>query len=56
MNKRRFARREDLDLSKAEFAVLKRLNTPDKIQTYLDAIPQHFEVGGERGRRGHSSR
>jgi len=47
MIKRRFARREDLDLSKAEFAILKRLNTPEKIQAYLDAIPQNFELGGE---------
>jgi len=47
MNKRRFARREDLGLTNAEFAILKRLNTPEKIQAYLDAIPQNFEIGGE---------
>ncbi len=47
MKKKRFARREDLGLTKAEFAILRRLNTPEKIQAYLDAIPQNFEIGGE---------
>ncbi|MBE0613270.1 MAG: hypothetical protein IH604_06360 [Burkholderiales bacterium] len=47
MNKRRYATREDLGLRKAEFAVLRRLNTPEKIQAYVDAIPQNFEIGGE---------
>jgi hypothetical protein len=43
----RFARREDLGLSKAEFAVLRRLNTPQKIQDFLNAIPANFEIGGQ---------
>ena len=43
----RFASREDLGLSKADFAVLKRLNTPHKIQDFLDRIPPNFEVGGQ---------
>jgi len=47
MNRRRYARREDLGLTKAEFAILRRLNTPEKIQDYIDAIPQNFEIGGE---------
>ena len=46
MNKKRCASREDLGLTKAEFAILRRLNTPEKIQNYLDAIPQNFEIGG----------
>ena len=47
MRKRRFASREYLGLSKSEFAILRRLNTPAKIQAYIDAIPQNFEIGGE---------
>ena len=47
MKNKRFASREDLGLTKAEFAILRRLNTPKKIQAYLDAIPQNFEIGGE---------
>ncbi|MGP1678045.1 MAG: hypothetical protein ACTS6J_12920 [Burkholderiales bacterium] len=47
MRKKRFAGRDDLGLTKAEFAILRRLSTPEKIQAYLDAIPQNFEIGGE---------
>ena len=47
MNKKRFATREYLGLAKAEFAILRRLNTPQKIQAFVDAIPQNFELGGE---------
>ena len=43
----RFARRENLGLSKAEFAVLERLSTPQKIQDFLNRIPANFEVGGQ---------
>jgi len=43
----RFARREDLGLSKAEFAALTRLSTPQKIQDFLNALPANFEVGGQ---------
>jgi hypothetical protein len=47
MKKTRVASREQLGLTKAEFAILRRLNTPEKIQAYLDAMPQNFEIGGE---------
>jgi hypothetical protein len=43
----RFARHEDLGLSKAEFAVLRRLSTPQKIQDFLNALPANFEIGGQ---------
>ena len=46
-NRRRFARREDLGLTPAEFAVLRRLDTPQKIQAFLFKLDQNFEVGGE---------
>lgn len=35
------------DLTKKEAAFLKRLNTPNKIQDYLDSIPFNFEETGE---------
>ncbi|MGE5639302.1 MAG: hypothetical protein ACM30H_04345 [Clostridia bacterium] len=44
---RRFARREDLGLSPAEFAVLRRLDTPQKIQSYLNHLGQNFELEGD---------
>jgi hypothetical protein len=47
MPKRRFARREHLGLTPAEFAVLKRLNTPQKIQAYLYELRQNFELAGD---------
>jgi hypothetical protein len=47
MRRRRFARREDLDLTKAEFAVLRRLNAPLKIQRYLYGLRQNFELKGD---------
>jgi len=45
--KRRVARREDLGLTRAEFATLRRLSTPHKIQDFLSALPQNFEPGGQ---------
>lgn len=45
--RRRRARREDLGLTPAEFRALARLNTPAKIQAFLDAIPQNFEIGAQ---------
>jgi len=45
--RKRFARREDLGLSKAEFAVLRRLNTPRKIQAFLFGLQQNFEPDGD---------
>ena len=47
MRKRRHARREDLGLTRAEFALLERLDTPQKIQAYLYSLKQNFEVGGD---------
>jgi hypothetical protein len=43
----RFARREDLALTRAEFSILARLSTPEKIQGFLDALPANFETGGQ---------
>ena len=45
--RKRFARREHLGLTRAEFAVLRRLSTPAKIQGFLNALPANFEIGGE---------
>ena len=44
---RRFARRKDLALTPAEFALLQRLSTPQKIQSFVNAIPINHEPGGE---------
>ncbi|HYM48138.1 MAG TPA: hypothetical protein VES91_06625, partial [Burkholderiaceae bacterium] len=44
---RRFARREDLAFTPAEFALLRRLSTPQKIQTFLNTIPINHELSGE---------
>ncbi len=47
MRRKRTARREDLGLTPAEFAVLRRLNTPHKIQAYLYGLRQNFELSGD---------
>lgn len=44
---RRFARREDLGLTRAQFERLARLDTPHKIQAFLNRIPANHEAGGE---------
>jgi hypothetical protein len=44
---KRFARESDLGLTPREFALLRRLDTPYKIQTYLLALKQNFEHDGE---------
>jgi hypothetical protein len=44
---RRRGRREDLALTAAEFALLQRLSTPQKIQSFVNAIPINHELGGE---------
>ena len=44
---KRYARREDLGLTPAEFAVLARLDAPQKIQAYLYGLKQNFELDGE---------
>ena len=45
--RRRTARREDLGLTPAEFAVLRRLNTPRRIQAFLYNLKQNFEPRGD---------
>lgn len=47
MLRKRIARREDLGLTPGEFAVLKRLDTPQKIQAFIHRLKQNFETGGE---------
>jgi len=44
---RRRASIEDLGLTRAEFAVLRRLSTPEKIQKYLLEMQQNFELDGD---------
>jgi hypothetical protein len=44
---RRFARRDDLELTGREFAALHRLTTPQKIQAFVDAVPINHEYSGE---------
>jgi hypothetical protein len=44
---RRAARPEDLGLARGEFAVLRRLTSPQKIQAFLNAITINHEIGGE---------
>jgi hypothetical protein len=44
---RRVARREDLGLTPREYATLRRLGTPEKIQAFLNGIPCNHELGGE---------
>ena len=45
--RRRAARPADLGLTPREFAILKRLSTPAKIQAFLNTIPINHEIGGE---------
>jgi hypothetical protein len=47
MRRKRYARREDLGLTPAEFAVLQRLDTPQKAQAFLYGLRQNFELGGD---------
>jgi hypothetical protein len=47
MQRKRFARREDLGLTPTEFAVLRRLDTPQKVQRFLYGLKQNFELDGE---------
>jgi hypothetical protein len=44
---RRLARREDLGLIGAEYALLRKLGTPQSIQAFVNAIPINHEVDGE---------
>ena len=45
--RRRPARPSELGLAPREFAILKRLSTPAKIQAFLNTIPVNHEIGGE---------
>ena len=45
--RRKTARREDLGLTRAEFAVLRRLDSPQKIQQFLFGLRQNFEPDGD---------
>lgn len=45
--RKRFAQASDLGLSTADFAVLRRLDTPQKIQAFLHRLQQNWEVDGE---------
>ena len=44
---KRIPNRDDLGLTAGEFAVLRRLSSPDRIQAYLNATPINHEIGGE---------
>jgi hypothetical protein len=44
---KRFADREGLGLDKIEYAILRRLRTPQQIQAFVNAIPINHEIGGE---------
>ena len=41
------ARLSDLGLTPAEVAVLRRLDSPERIQAFLNAVPINHELGGE---------
>ncbi len=41
------ARREDLGLARGEFAILRRLDTPQRIQLFVNALPSNHELSGE---------
>lgn len=45
--KTRFGRQKALKLTDGEFSLLKRLETPQKIQAFLNSIPTNHEIGGE---------
>jgi hypothetical protein len=44
---KRYATRHDLGLTPAEFRVLVRLDGPEKIQAFVNAIPANFEPDGD---------
>jgi len=45
--RKRFARASDLGLTAREFAVLRRLDTPQKIQAFVHGLRQNFELDGQ---------
>src|SRR4051812_19332289 len=44
---KRFARAADLGLTPREYTTLRRLDSPQKIQAFVNAIPCNHEIGGE---------
>ena len=46
LTQRRRAGARDLGVTAREFAILRRLDTPQKIQSFLNAIPINFEPDG----------
>jgi len=47
MTAKRFARESDLGLRERDYALLRRLDTPHKIQAYLHHLKQNFELDGD---------
>ena len=47
MSRMRFARREHLGLTPGEYALLRRLDTPRKIQGFIYGLKQNFELKGD---------
>jgi hypothetical protein len=45
--RKRFVRAADLGLNGREFAVLRRLDTPQKIQSFVHDLRQNFELDGQ---------
>ena len=45
--RKRYATASDLGLTRSEFAVLRRLNTPQKIQSFVHDLHQNFELEGQ---------
>jgi len=45
--RKRFATASDLGLTRSEFSILRRLDTPQKIQSFVHDLRQNFELEGE---------
>jgi hypothetical protein len=45
--RKRFARASDLGLSGRDFAILRRLDTPQKVQAFVHGLRQNFELDGQ---------
>src|SRR3954463_5241432 len=45
--RKRYARASDLGLTAREFAVLRRLDTPQKMQAFVHGLRQNFELDGQ---------
>ncbi len=46
-SKERFGRQKALDLTDSEFAILRRLRTPQRIQAFVNSMPTNHELCGE---------